>query len=228
MLEVVEHLLRRLVALLRILPDRLVDHRAQGGRDGSIAFVQGCRGIVDGLAHDGQRVIPHEGHLAGQEFVEHDAERVDVGPLVPSLALYLLGRHVVGGAQAVVEITPRHAPRPLHQGDAEIEELELPLGGDQDVLRLEVTVGDAVSVGVSQRAGELPAIPDRLIDAEWQPAAEVLTEGLTLHVLQHQVWTAAVVAHVEGALHIGMIEAARDGRLPAKALEGLRVPDDGE
>ena len=46
---------------------------------------------------------------AGQHLVEHDAERPDVGALVDSLALGLLGRHVRRGAEDDAELRAERA-----------------------------------------------------------------------------------------------------------------------
>ena len=43
--------------------------------------------------------LAREGHLAGQQLVENDPERVDVGALADLPALGLLGRDVVAGAE---------------------------------------------------------------------------------------------------------------------------------
>ena len=40
-------------------------------------------------------------------------------------------------------------------GDAEVGDLHLAVGGDQDVARLDVAVHDAVAVRVAQRGGDL-------------------------------------------------------------------------
>jgi hypothetical protein len=67
-----------------------------------------------------------EGQAPGGEDVEHGARGEDVGARVDVRALDLLGRHVRGRAE--------HLPRGGHLalvgdvGDAEVRELESPLG----------------------------------------------------------------------------------------------------
>ena len=51
------------------------------------------------LHRDRDEVVAGERHLAGEQLVEHDAERVDVGVRVDVAALRLLGRDVVAGAE---------------------------------------------------------------------------------------------------------------------------------
>src|SRR6185312_9827075 len=111
-----------------------------------------------------------EGAAASGHLVEHGAEGALVGAGVERFAADLLRRHV---------------PRRTHQcprrreaggfkivggggeaaGDAEVENLDAAVGGEHDVLRLEVTVEDAGGVGGGQsgrhRGGDAPYLGKR-------------------------------------------------------------------
>ena len=51
---------------------------------------------------------------------------------------------------------------------------------EQDVLRLDVAVDDAVGVGVAQRVGDLAGDLERVVDGELLFAVEPVAEGLAL------------------------------------------------
>src|SRR5439155_24786435 len=89
-----------------------------------------------------------EGGPAGEQFVEDDAQAVNVGAGVHAVpfAAGLLGTHVGGRAG---EGGPG-AELLLAQGLAEIADVGPARGVEQDVGRLDVAVDDAVLVGVVQ------------------------------------------------------------------------------
>ena len=76
----------------------------------------------------------------GEQLVEHDAERPDVGGRGHRLAADLLGRRVLGVSACRRSASTRPPRRVEQLGDAEVEQLRPPLGGDQDVRRLEIAV----------------------------------------------------------------------------------------
>ena len=104
-------------------------------------------------------IVARVGVLERQQFVERDAERVDVGPGVDHarLAGRLLGAHVAERADDVAG--ERDAAVVLHPREAEVGDPELALQIEQQVRRLHVAVDDAVVVRVLQRFGRLFAEP---------------------------------------------------------------------
>lgn len=103
---------------------------------------------------DGDLGVTRERRLAGEAFVQHAAEGVDVGSMVDGAALDLLGRGVVDRAEE--ESGPRQAGRgsPLH--DPEVGH-ERALGAllDQDVRRFDVAVDELSRVRGVEAAGRL-------------------------------------------------------------------------
>ncbi len=91
------------------------------------------------LHRDGDEVLAGERDIAGQQLVEHDAERVDVGLLVDAHALRLLGRDVVGRTEhrAGLRQTALHVERAR---DAEVGHLGLAVAVQKHVLRLDVAM----------------------------------------------------------------------------------------
>ena len=72
-------LVHRVEAARRILLERALDRRGEPQRARRAASRAVRRRLVDVLHRDGDEVLARERHLAGQQLVEHDAERVDVG-----------------------------------------------------------------------------------------------------------------------------------------------------
>jgi hypothetical protein len=120
--------------------------------------------------------------LARQKFVEHDAEREEVGAPVEALARGLLGGHV--GDLALHEVAlrlvePRGAAR-----DAEVRELHLAHVADHDVVRGDVAVHDlepltlvvALGVGVLQPLEHLDDEVERHVHRHLAPAPTHLAE----------------------------------------------------
>ena len=163
-LEVVHHLLDRLVALGGVLRGRPLDHQRDRRRDLRAAPLHVGQLLVDVLHRDPDLAVGVERDVAGQHLVEDDPERVDVGARVGALPHRLLGRDVVGRAE--------HAPgggdaRLLElAGDPEVGDLGPPVGVDQDVLRLDVAVDHAARVGDGEAAGDLDRVGDRVLHLE--------------------------------------------------------------
>lgn len=143
-----------------------------GGHAGRGVFAEDSLDAGDaGPAHD----LFVEGEFAGEEFVEDDAEGVDVGAGVDVVEgeVGLLGRHVVGRAHELALLG--------HQGllvgaggeglgDAEVDDLGRGLvavvGGDEDVGWFEVAVEDAACVCVVDGVADVDEEADALFDGE--------------------------------------------------------------
>lgn len=151
-----------------------VGHAAAGRRDvgGEHRFFQ-CRRRVAR-----QPVGAH----AGEQFVEHHAERVDVGGHAHRPRAHLLGRGVVGGycaAHQPGDLGLRRAIVAEQLGHAEVEQPHLAGRGDEDVARLEVAVHDEPAVRVRHRLGHL--------QDEAQPRVDRQAALAAMHVDRHAV-----------------------------------------
>ena len=105
---------------------------------------------------------PGEGAAPGQHLVQHAAQREDIAGRLGGLAPRLLRRHVTKRAEdGAGRIAAMRAPEPSPvagtEGDpreAEVEDLDPAVAGEEDVLRLEVAVDDALGVRRRQAVRE--------------------------------------------------------------------------
>ncbi len=184
---------------------------------------------------------PRKGRRAGQHLVEHDAQRVEVAAPVGA-AVRLLGRHVLGRAdqqpafghaRPLVVRTGFVARDVAQAGDAEVEHLDqlgvlaLVAGAadDHDVLGLEIAVHDAHVVRHADGGQHLRQDVDDARVGQRRVLADHLVERPPLDVLHRQVQQRAVVvlAEVEHAHRVGVLEARGGARLSLEALEEVLV-----
>lgn len=86
-----------------------------------------------------------KGFLSGQGFVKGDAVGEDVGAMVNGFSLELFRGHVGGGAGIFGEFESAVA---AGLGEVEVDEADVPVGGDEDVFGFEVEVKVAAVVDV--------------------------------------------------------------------------------
>ncbi len=167
----------------------------------------------------------------GEQLVEHDTQRVDVGGCGHQLAAHLLGRGVLGCEHAHAGLRePRlHASvqrvRFEQLGDTEIEQRDLALRGDEEVRGLEVPVDDEVAVRVRDRLAGLLHQPQPLRHAQ-SPCVAVVVERLAVHVLHREprragVRTGVHHAGVEEPRHVRVIEPSEHAPLDEEARHAL-------
>ena len=126
-----------------------------------------------------------EGELAGDHLVENDACGVDIGPDVHTASLGLLGRHVVRGAHD--HAGAGHGGEIGGSGNAEVGELGGSIGNDENILRLDVPVDDAVLMGALKPQADLIGDVDGAVDRELALSLNeaVEAQGKVLH--RHEV-----------------------------------------
>jgi hypothetical protein len=148
-----------------------------------------------------------ERQLAGEQSVDDDAERIDVGRRRGSFATHLFGRDVCGRAENRSRVGQRVCP--LNPRDAEISDLRTSLRIEQDVARLQISVDDAMLVCMGEPRGDIACDPINLIVGERFSVRESLFERTSCEVLEDHV-PPLLVAEVEELDDVRMSEP-RDG-----------------
>ena len=219
-LQVGVHRRGRLVTIGRLLGERAKDDEVEvlghvlpmcGGR-------VGCLGEM--LHGDLHRAVPGEGNVGGQQFVQDDPRRIKVGGLVDGRPARLLRRQVLGGADDRPLL--RHLARTC-AGDAEVRHLHDAFRVDDDVVRLDVAVDDAVAVRVPERGEDLTCIRNRDRDRARPPRPDELFERASLHVLHDDEVRAVRLTSVVDRDDVRMREPGGMRRLAAEALDELLV-----
>ena len=177
------------VAARRLLGEAAGEHAAEGvGHRGRGGAGQ-SRGLVaqDG-AHHLRRAPAGEGALAGQELMEHAAEGEDIGAGAGGLAPHLLRRHVADRAEDRPGGGERHLGAGLGHltgarlagelGETEVEDLDPPFLGHEDILGLEVAMHDPALVGRGEAARDLGGPLDRGAQRQARSGARAAGPGV--------------------------------------------------
>ncbi len=143
--------------------------------------------------------IAAEGFLAAEQFVEDDAQGIDVRAAVGAvrIAAGLFGRHV--GRCAEDFAFERHTDfAGIVLGQAEIEQVGFAAGIDDDVRRLQVAMDDAGLVGVVEGIGDLLADARGLLEGEGMDLDPIVELGTVDKVADDEDTSADVADLVHG------------------------------
>ena len=183
------------------------------------------------MIEDLQVVHLPEEPRAGEQLEEHHPQGEHVGPGIELLGARLLRRHV---GDLPLQL-PARGLLAGDLGDAEVDQLDRAVGGDQQVLRADVTVDDAArlaapvgeGVGVVEPLGRpgdqlhghrhrhgLLELARRLVDPG---------HALTLDELHHDVEGALVFTQLVDLHHVPVREPRGEARLREEHLHVIRV-----
>ena len=148
------------------------------------------------LHGDRQEAVTGIRHVAGQQLVEDDAERVDVRVRVDPLAAGLLRRDVVARAEhgAGLGLPADGVER---ADDPEVGHLGQPLLVQEHVLRLHVAVDEALRVCERQRPPDLEAQLEHAADRQRATPGDELLQVLALDQLEDDELTAVLLTAVD-------------------------------
>ena len=135
----------------------------------------------------------------------------------------LFGRDVVRRAQHRSGLG--HALLDVERArDAEVSHLCATVAVQQDVLRLDVAMHEAVLVGEPQRAGDLDRDLERLTDVQPALPHDELLEVLTLDVLEDDVLASVLLSPVDDRDDVRMLQLRDGAGLPLEPLDEVFVP----
>jgi hypothetical protein len=193
-------------------------------------------------AVQGQRLLPQDRRLglhsrlapervpARHHLVEQDPEREDVRAVVAPPAPHLLGGHEAHRPEA--RALARHRRRcrllgiqTLPPGQAEVQDLDPPVRGQEDIGGLEVAVRDRLRVGGGEAMGHVYRGLDRL--AQRQGAlAQPFAQRLALEQLRDDVGSTGVGPHVVDDDHVRVGESGHGPRFPLEPAEAVPIAGD--
>src|SRR5439155_20039 len=101
-----------------------------------------------------------------EAFAQHGGRRVQIGSGIDGLAEQLLGSHVRQGTARSAGRPGLRRVGPVQLGDAEIGELYVAAARDQDVLRLQVAMYDALRVHDTEGTAQLLADHEGGLDGQ--------------------------------------------------------------
>ena len=110
--------------------------------------------------------------------------------------------------------------RGVHLREAEVEELDAAIGGDEDVGRLDVPMADALLVGGGERARDLDAVLERLAIGDGAPV-HPLPQRLAFQQLGDDVGDLALGADVEDGQDVGVVQRAGGPGFEVQAADVL-------
>ncbi len=176
------------------------------------------------LHRHGHRRVTVERSAAGEHFVHDDAQGVDIGRGTDHLALRLLGRIILNGAE-------RHAcgGQPLgagilvDAGDAKIRQLDELVVVEHDVLRLDIAMDDATLVRGAQAKGHVVGNDDGALITEPAVALDVASQVGAFDVLHDDVVALATLAVVEHLDDVGVLQQRGRARLALEPRDELGV-----
>ncbi len=209
----------------------MIKRSSSGGSDGSMVPWRPHRLL--GHRHQRRHLRgPLEQPLPRRQLPQEHADAEDVGARIDRLPARLLGRHVRVLALEQPRLRLRRVDCAGRLGDAEVDQLDRALVGDQHVLRRDVAVHEAerLAVGADARVRVVQAAQHVGDDAA-APApsggrlsasvglADDPAQVLAVHVLHGDEVLIAQLAQVEDLHHVRVVEPRRDPRLVEEHLD---------
>jgi hypothetical protein len=208
---VVDELPAARVAGVRLLGERVRDHRVDLGWKLLHPLAGLRRWLVEVREDDRDVGIAHERHLAGEALEQHAAERVHIRAAVDRIASDLFGRDIGEGAeQTLRDVSGLQIVRARRDAEVcEIAVLTLLLRIDQDVARLDVAVDETAGVRRVERRGDLRNQADRARRLEAAVAAEHRAKIAPLDEAHRDVDVPIGLAGRIDRDHVRMVETRR-------------------
>ncbi len=187
-------------------------------------LVQWLREIVHLLVGDAHGILAGERRLARHHLVQHDAERVEVAARIGLRALCLLGREVRRRTHHGSDLGEVVLARRVHgPGDAEVGNLHLAVGADEDVRGLDVAVHHATRVRVAERCRDLVGDLSGLHRVDVPIGPQDVGQRAPLHVLHRHEVGVRVLAPVVDRDDVRMGQVGGGLGLASEPLDEVRI-----
>lgn len=214
-------------AVRRVLGQQAVNEAGELDGDLTADRGDGCRVLAGVLAREVVRGLAGERRYPDQHFVQHTAQRVEIGGLRHLLGLELLGSHVAGGSDADARAGQPGLVRVVDDAaHAEVEDLDRPTLGEHDVGGLQVAVHDARGVGGGEAVGDLGADRGCPGEGELWLLLDQVAQCLPVQELHGEIREIAAVrgdAARDQPCEVPVAQPAHDPNLAIEALHGLGV-----
>ena len=184
-----DDIFRRLPALVGVFREAPHDQRRQRGRTIGALELDRRRRLREMRRHLLLRSGGRVGRPTDQHLVCHQPQGIEIGPVIDArIGGHLFRRHVGRRAERHTGAgQPLSAGGVAHRlGDAEIDHQGVPIG-EEDVLRLDVTVHHARRGRYGERVGDLRGHRTASCTGSCPLAGEPLAERLALHERHHVV-----------------------------------------
>src|SRR5215469_9852452 len=155
--------------------------------------------------------------------------------MIRNVPAHLLGRHVAYSAHddarlgSVVTdsggIFKRALPRLSQLGQAEVQDLDLAIVGDEQILWLQIAMDDSSFVRGREPTCDLLSVLNRL-SCRNAPALDVFAQGLTLQKFRNEKRRAFVCAQFEHDQNIWVIQGRSGGSFLLKAAKTVLIGGD--
>jgi len=167
---------------------------------------------------------------SAEHLAQDRAEAEDVGARIDGRAVDLFRRHVCRRAGEALAQFVAPGLRPvrgrLQDGDAEIEDLERAVGGDEEVVRLDVAVDDALLVGRGQPARQLQREVQGAFGRK-RAASQALAQRLAAQQFLHEVGLAGETPHIVDGDDVGVRERPGGARFLCQPRQLRRIVRSG-
>ena len=196
---------------------------------GTVAEIGSGSSLRIAAAVDALVAVLAERTLPRQHLVKDDSESEDVGAAVGRLAVDLFGRHVGDGADDASTLGVERSGWGFgcqvlfgqHQlGEAEIQDLDSAVVGEEYVLRFEITMDDPLVVRRGKALSDGCRILHRLSRRQ-VPAGDALTKRFPFEQLHDRVGDPCVRSEVVDGEDVRMIELRHRPGLPLESIEPL-------
>ncbi len=172
-----------------------------------------------------------EGAFAGQHFIENGSEAKDVGAIIDGLAAHLLGRHIAGGADDHAGIGTVGDRRGIaigfsltmdQFGQSEVQNFDAAVFGEEEILRLEIAVNDALVVRSGESMRDLNSVIDGFASRKWA-ALQGLPQRFADEQFGDEVRRALEDSELVDGEDVGMIESCSGLSLLLEAQQTLGI-----